>query len=48
MRPALAAKCVALTLLALTACRKPATWTDTSPHKSGFLTADGIRINYLD
>ncbi len=23
-------------------------WSDTSPHKSGFVTANGIRLNYLD
>jgi pimeloyl-ACP methyl ester carboxylesterase len=35
-----------------TAERKPApkstTWSDPSPHKSGFVSANGIRINYLD
>jgi pimeloyl-ACP methyl ester carboxylesterase len=39
---------VVLTLLALDACRKPAAWSDTSPHKSGFVTANGIRLHYLD
>ena len=23
-------------------------WSDPSPHKNGFVTANGIRINYLD
>ena len=23
-------------------------WSDASPHKNGFVTANGIRINYLD
>ena len=48
IRPAIPATCVALTLLTLAACRKPATWSDTSPHKSGFVTANGIRLHYLD
>jgi len=26
----------------------PATWSDTAPHKSGFMTANGIRLHYLD
>jgi pimeloyl-ACP methyl ester carboxylesterase len=34
--------------LALAACRKTATWSDNSPHKSGFVTANGVRLNYLD
>jgi len=28
--------------------QKAAMWSDSSPHKSGFVTANGIRINYLD
>jgi pimeloyl-ACP methyl ester carboxylesterase len=48
MRPVIPATCVALTLLTLAACRKPATWSDTSPHKSAFVTANGIRLHYLD
>jgi len=48
IRPVIPATCVALTLLTLAACRKPATWSDTSPHKSGFVTANGIRLHYLD
>jgi pimeloyl-ACP methyl ester carboxylesterase len=39
---------VALTLLTMAACRKTATWSDNSPHKSGFVTANGVRLNYLD
>src|ERR1700730_16949736 len=27
---------------------KAASWSDTSPHKSGFVTANGVRLNYLD
>ena len=27
---------------------KSNTWFDASPHKSGFVTANGIRLNYLD
>lgn len=42
------ATCAALTLLTLGACRKSATWSDPSPHKSSFVTGNGIRINYLD
>lgn len=48
MRPVIPATCVALTLLTLAACRKPATWSDASPHKSDFMTANGIRLHYLD
>jgi hypothetical protein len=42
-------------LLPLVACfatavlaQKPATWSDPSPHKSGFVTVSGVRLNYLD
>jgi pimeloyl-ACP methyl ester carboxylesterase len=48
MRAVIPATCVALAPLTLATCRKPATWSDTSPHKSGFLTANGIRLHYLD
>jgi pimeloyl-ACP methyl ester carboxylesterase len=48
VRPIIPAACVALSLLTLAACRKPATWSDTSPHKSGFVTTNGIRLHYLD
>ena len=48
IRPVIPATCVALTLLTLAACRKPATWSDPAPHKSGFVTANGIRLHYLD
>ena len=27
---------------------KAETWSDPSPHKSGFVTANGVRLNYLD
>jgi len=27
---------------------KKDTWSDPSPHKSGFVTANGVRLNYLD
>jgi len=47
-RPLIPATCVALTLVALAACRKPATWSDPAAHKSGFVTANGIRLHYLD
>src|SRR5215472_18897234 len=39
---------VALAALTLTGGQKTATWSDPSPHKNGFVTANGIRINYLD
>jgi len=48
IRPLTAATCVALTLVTLAACRKPATWSDPAAHKSGFVTANGIRLHYLD
>jgi pimeloyl-ACP methyl ester carboxylesterase len=32
----------------LAACQKTATWSDPAAHKSGFVTANGIRLNYLD
>jgi non-heme chloroperoxidase len=28
--------------------RRPPTWTDTSPHKSGFVEANGVKLHYLD
>jgi pimeloyl-ACP methyl ester carboxylesterase len=28
--------------------QKPVTWSDPAAHKSGFVTANGIKINYLD
>jgi pimeloyl-ACP methyl ester carboxylesterase len=40
--------CVAFILLTLADCRKPTVWSDTSPHKNGFITANGVRLNYLD
>jgi pimeloyl-ACP methyl ester carboxylesterase len=48
IRPVIPATCVAFTLLTLAACRKPATWSDPAPHKSAFVTANGIRLHYLD
>jgi alpha-beta hydrolase superfamily lysophospholipase len=27
---------------------KAETWSDFSPHKSGFVTVNGVRLNYLD
>jgi hypothetical protein len=47
-RALLIATSAALALLTLAACRKAATWSDPSPHKNAFVTASGIRINYLD
>jgi pimeloyl-ACP methyl ester carboxylesterase len=48
IRPVTAATRVALTLVTLAACQKTATWSDPAAHKSGFVTANGIRLNYLD
>lgn len=42
------ATCLVLTLATLVACRKPATWSDPAAHKSGFVTANGVRLHYLD
>jgi pimeloyl-ACP methyl ester carboxylesterase len=41
-----AASCAAL--VALGACHQPPTWVDPAAHKSGFVTANGIRLYYLD
>ena len=32
----------------MTACRTTVTWPDRAAHKSGFITANGIRLHYLD
>src|SRR5260370_40868199 len=45
---AVLATCLVLTLATLVACRKPATWSDPAAHKSGFVTANGVRPYYLD
>lgn len=47
-RPAISATFVALTLLAAGACRKTASWSDSSRHKNAFIAANGVRLNYLD
>ena len=39
---------IALLFVTLTACHKAVSWSDDSPHKSGFVMANGIRIHYLD
>jgi pimeloyl-ACP methyl ester carboxylesterase len=39
---------LALAFLTIAACRKAASWADKSTHKSGFVTANGIRLHYLD
>ena len=39
---------VTIALMTTTACRKAATWSDPSSHKSGFVTANGVRLHYLD
>lgn len=52
-------KSLTLALLLATGCAHQApavntqidantTWTDTSPHRSGFITANGIKLHYLD
>jgi pimeloyl-ACP methyl ester carboxylesterase len=38
----------AAVLATLVACRKLATWSDPAPHKSGFVTANGVQLQYLD
>lgn len=47
-RPRTAAARVALTLVTLAACQKPAIWSDPAAHQSGFVTVNGIRLHYLD
>ena len=37
-----------LALLTLGACRKEVAWSDTASHKNGFVTVNGLRLNYLD
>jgi len=48
IRRVAAAACVALAFVTLAACHKPPTWSDAAAHKSGFVTANGIRLHYLD
>lgn len=48
IRRDISATIVALTFLFLAGCRNPAVWSDPAPHKSGFVTANGVRLNYLD
>src|SRR5947208_7249820 len=43
----------AILVLMLASCstspeRRPDVWTDTSPHRSEYVTVNGIRLNYLD
>src|SRR5262245_25316458 len=38
----------ALALLTLAACQKTATWSDAAAHKIAFITANGVRLQYLD
>ncbi len=48
-RPPVLATSVAFALLTLAACRKSeAPWSDPAHHTSGFVTANGIRLHYLD
>jgi len=42
IRRDISATIVALTLLFLAACRKPAVWSDPAAHKSGFVMANGV------
>lgn len=37
-----------LALLTLAACRRPATWPNPAARKIGFVTANGVRLQYLD
>jgi pimeloyl-ACP methyl ester carboxylesterase len=39
---------IALVSVVLGGCKKSTNWTDTSAHKSGFVTANGVRLHYLD
>ena len=39
---------IALVSVLLAGCKKSTNWTDTSAHKSGFVTANGVRLHYLD
>jgi pimeloyl-ACP methyl ester carboxylesterase len=49
IRPVVPATHLALALLTLAACRKAeTTWSDAAPHRSGAVTANGIRLHYLD
>lgn len=54
MRAALLVTCLAPAVLGLAGCADrraapgPAEWADPSPHTSGFVTANGVRLNYLD
>jgi pimeloyl-ACP methyl ester carboxylesterase len=47
-RPIIFAMLVAPILFILVACRKSAVWTDSSNHKNAFVTANGVRLQYLD
>lgn len=38
----------ALALLTMAACRRSATWSDPAAHKIGFITVNGVRLQYLD
>ena len=37
---------ILLTILTLGACRKQVAWSDSASHKNGFVTVNGIRLNY--
>jgi len=48
MKPNIFVAFLLLFCLGCTSKQKPSTWTDTASHKSAFVTANGIKINYLD
>lgn len=48
LRRMLLVAALGLIVSTLAACRRPTTWTDLAPHKGGFVTANGIRLHYLD
>jgi pimeloyl-ACP methyl ester carboxylesterase len=39
---------IAFISVVLAGCKKSTNWTDTSAHKSGFATVNGVRFEYLD
>jgi len=44
----ISATCATLAILTLAACRKTTTWSDPATHKTAFIIANGVRLQYLD